>query len=419
MQAEIIAIGDEILVGQTVDTNSAFIARELNRAGVEVYLKRVVADTEEAITDALNKVHPATQIVMMTGGLGPTKDDITKNTLLQYFGGSLQFQPAVYENIKNLFRGFNREPQPVHKQQAYLPTSCTPLLNKMGTASGMHFKKGAVHYFSMPGVPYETEHIVQDRVIPWLRENLAPGYILHKTLLTQGIPESDLAELLADWENALPDFISLAYLPSPGMVKLRLTSRNKDKSKGSEELTRQSEKLRERLGNDIFGEDAQSLEEIIGLELKRRGQTLATAESCTGGYIAHLITSIPGSSGYFQGSIVSYTNKAKQELLGVQEVSLAQNGAVSEAVVKEMAVGAQGKLHADYAIATSGIAGPNGGTDQKPVGTIWIAVATPAGVKTRRYVFGRNRQRNIRKTALMALDLLRREIQKNEKRIVG
>lgn len=419
MQAEIIAIGDEILIGQTVDTNSAFIARELNAIGVEVYLKRVVADTQEAITDALNKVHPATQIVMMTGGLGPTKDDITKNTLLDYFGGNLEFHPKVYDNIVNLFRGFNREPQAVHKQQAYLPSSCEPLLNKMGTASGMHFKKGAVHYFSMPGVPYETEHLIKDRVIPWLKNNMAAGNILHKTVLTQGIPESDLAERLADWENALPSFISLAYLPSPGMVKLRLTSRHQNVEVGKKELRKQSDILKEILGHDIFGEDAQSLEEIIGLELKRSGTTLATAESCTGGYIAHLITSIPGSSAYFKGSVVSYTNQAKMELLGVQEDSLAQNGAVSEAVVSEMAVGAQGKLHADYAIATSGIAGPDGGSSKKPVGTIWIAVATPNGVKTRRYVFGRNRQRNIRKSTLMALDLLRREIQKNEKRIVG
>jgi len=418
MQAELIAIGDEILIGQTVDTNSAFIARQLAAVGIAVRQKRVIADTAEAITEALGELQPDTQLVFMTGGLGPTKDDITKGTLLDFFGGELVFHPEVYAHIEKLFAGFNREPQEVHRQQAYLPTSCRPLINKMGTAAGMHFQKDGRHFFSTPGVPYETEHLVQDHIIPWVVEHLSPGDLQHSTLLTQGIPESDLAERLKHWEEALPPFIKLAYLPSPGLVKLRLTARHRHRDTATEALQEQTEQLKALLGEDVFGEEAQSLEEIIGILLRANQWTLATAESCTGGYIAHLITSVAGSSDYFPGGVVSYSNRAKQELLGVSPHTLANYGAVSEATVIEMAEGARRRFRSDFALATSGIAGPGGGSEHKPVGTIWIALASANGTQTRRYVFGRNRQRNIRKTALMALDLLRRAMNKKQKAVV-
>ncbi len=412
MQAEIIAIGDEILIGQTVDTNSAFIATRLNSIGIKVAQKRVIADEAGAIERALDDVLSDTVLVFTTGGLGPTKDDITKKTLNGYFGGELVFNEKVYQNIVKLFRSFNRTPSEINRSQAFLPSSCKPVLNKIGTASGMHFKQGKRHYFSLPGVPYETEYLVENKIIPWISENLQKGNVVHRTLLTQGVPESELAEKIADWENSLPLGISLAYLPSPGLVRLRLSSYEEDSKEALKKINRKAKELREILGDIIFGENAQTLEEVIGISLKQKKATLSTAESCTGGYIAHLITSVPGSSEYFMGSIVSYSNRAKKELLEVNMENIVAHGAVSQEVIEQMAEGARQKFHTDFAIATSGIAGPTGGTDEKPVGTVWIAVAGPQRIIARQFRFGKNRERNIRKSALMALDMLRREIQK-------
>lgn len=414
MQAEIIAIGDEILIGQTIDTNSSFIATQLNLNGISVRQKRVIADDAEAIKNALDSIFPDTQLVFMTGGLGPTKDDITKKTLLEYFGGEMVFHPSIYEHIENLFASFGRKPSELNRGQAYLPDSCTPVLNHAGTAPGMRFEKNGVYYFSTPGVPYETQQLVEKQIVPWIRENLTKGTVVHKTILTQGVAESDLADKLESFEDQLPSSVKLAYLPSAGMVKLRLTSYEGDENEARAAVEREAEKIIDILGPIVFGENAQTLEEVIGISLKRGGKTISTAESCTGGYIAQMISAVPGASEYFMGSVVSYSNRAKMEMLGVTEASLENHGAVSQEVVSEMAIGARMRFHTDFAIATSGIAGPDGGSEEKPVGTIWIALASEEGVKARKFNFGNNRKRNIRKTALMALDLLRRELQKIE-----
>lgn len=414
MQAEIIAIGDEILIGQTVDTNSSFIAAQLNLNGISVFQKRVIADDADAIKSALDSISPKTKLVFMTGGLGPTKDDITKKTLLEYFGGEMVFHDHIYAHIENLFASFGRVPSETNRGQALLPSSCEPVLNSVGTAPGMRFEKDGVYYFSTPGVPYETEHLIESKIVPWIAENLVKGTVVHKTILTQGVPESELADMLSDFEDRLPEGVKLAYLPSPGMVKLRLTSYSGTEEEARSRVEQLAGEMTGIIGPVVFGHEAQTLEEVIGIRLREMGATLATAESCTGGYLSHLITSVAGSSDYFMGGIVSYANQAKEHLLGVESEALRNHGAVSKEVVMQMARGAQFKFGTTYALATSGVAGPGGGSEEKPVGTVWIATATPDGVKAKKFNFGNSRQRNIRKAALMALDLLRKEIQKIE-----
>lgn len=414
MQAEIIAIGDEILIGQTVDTNSSFIAAQLNLNGISVFQKRVIADDADAIKSALDSISPKTKLVFMTGGLGPTKDDITKKTLLEYFGGEMVFHDHIYAHIENLFASFGRVPSETNRGQALLPSSCEPVLNSVGTAPGMRFEKDGVYYFSTPGVPYETEHLIESKIVPWIAENLVKGTVVHKTILTQGVPESELADMLSDFEDRLPEGVKLAYLPSPGMVKLRLTSYSGTEEEARSRVEQLAGEMTSIIGPVVFGHEAQTLEEVIGIRLREMGATLATAESCTGGYLSHLITSVAGSSDYFMGGVVSYANQAKEHLLGVESEALRNHGAVSKEVVMQMARGAQLKFGTTYALATSGVAGPGGGSEEKPVGTVWIATATPDGVKAKKFNFGNSRQRNIRKAALMALDLLRKEIQKIE-----
>ncbi len=414
MQAELIAIGDEILIGQTIDTNSAFIASQLNAHGITVKQKRVIADKGEAIIEALDQILPETVLVFLTGGLGPTRDDITKRTLTEYFGGKLVFNEGVYQNIEQLFGSFKLKPMDAQRAQAELPDCCTPIINKMGTASGMHFERGGRHYFALPGVPYETEHLVKDSIIPWINENLQPGTVVHRTILTQGVSESDLADKLKDWENNLPPEISLAYLPSPGIVKLRLSTYAGDKQEVTERIDREIEKAKEILGSVVFGENEQTLEEVIGTMLKERDATVGTAESCSGGYIAHLLTRLPGSSETFKGSIVSYAIEAKINLLGVEEEVIEKYGVVSEEVAVAMAKGACEKLKTTFSVATTGYSGPTGGDEEQPTGTVWIAVSGPGRTVARQFNFGKNRQHNIRRTALTALNMLRREIYKIE-----
>jgi nicotinamide-nucleotide amidase len=414
MQTEIIAIGDEILIGQTVDTNSVFIAKHLNAMGIKVHLKRVIADDNEQIRFALDSLHPQTKLVFMTGGLGPTKDDITKHTLLEYFGGEMVFNQAVYDNVVRLFASFGREPKETNKSQAYLPSSCRAVLNDKGTAPGMHFSQNGIHYFSSPGVPYETEHLVRDKFLPWIEENLAAGKIYHKSLLTQGVPESFLAERLEDWENKLPANVKLAYLPAPGMVRLRLSGYGNTKAESLSLVEAQLPVMRQILGRDVFGEDNQTLPQVVGQLLAEKGLTLSLSESCTGGNIARLITEIAGSSKYFEGGVVNYSNRAKLEIIGVKEKTLAEHGAVAEATIKELAVGARAKFHTDFAVATSGVAGPMGGTAEKPVGMVWIAIASKHRVKAQVFRFGNSRLRNMQRATLMALDMLRREVEKFE-----
>ena len=414
MQAEIIAIGDEILIGQTIDTNSAFIASQLNLQGIQVHQKKVIADTAEAIVSAMESVHPDTKYVFMTGGLGPTKDDITKKTLLDYFGGEMIFEEAIYAHIKTLFASFNREPKEVHRQQAFVPSSCVTILNETGTAPGMRFERNGCFFFSTPGVPYETEHLVGDKILPWILETQMEGKLYHKTLITQGRGESDLAEILKDWEEALPPELKLAYLPSPGLVRLRLSGNAATKQESKSLVDAGVEVMHQLLGDLIFGEDASSLEEILGKSLLQRKMSISTAESCTGGYLGHLITKIPGSSAYYLGGVVAYSNQLKESLIGVPLDLIETHGAVSEAVALEMAKGIRERTGSDFGVATTGVAGPGGGSAEKPVGTVWIAVSGPQGEKARCYHFGSHRQRNIRRSALMALDRLRKEVQKIE-----
>lgn len=416
MQAEIITIGDEILIGQTVDTNSAWMGAALNDVGVDVCQVRSIRDTAEAIVAALNSLHPDTKLVLLTGGLGPTKDDLTKYTLNEYFGGELEYHEEIYAHIETLFARLNRVPNEMNRGQAMVPNVCTPLSNPNGTAPGMRFHKDGVYYISMPGVPYEMKGIMTAEVLPWIESTFMDQPITHKTILTHGVPESELAQMLEEWENNLPHPLKLAYLPSPGSVKLRLTARTGDHAQNVERIEQQFQKAKEILGDVVFGEDAQNLEGVIGVLLKRNHATFATAESCTGGSIAAKITSIPGSSSYFLGSIVSYSNEVKVHQLGVNEAEILVHGAVSENVVRQMAKGVQKRLHSTYSVATSGIAGPDGGTPDKPVGTVWICVSGPNSTKAEKFQFGNNRARNVKRSVLMGLDMLRKMILEDEKR---
>jgi len=411
MQAEIITIGDEILIGQTVDTNSAWMGQNLNEVGVDVHSIQSVRDTKESILGSLAHIDAQSTLILITGGLGPTKDDITKTTLSEYFNTELEFREDVFDHLKSLFQSMGRDISNLNRDQAWLPKDCETLRNDVGTAWGMKFKdeKGR-YYISMPGVPYEMKFLMREHILPWIKKDLLGIDILHKTLLTQGIPESVLADRIKDWEEKLPSKIKLAYLPSPGLVKLRLTAKG-NRAELQPLMDEEEKKLRAILGNAIFGTNADSLQALVGDLLLKNNWTLSTAESCTGGYISHLLTSISGSSRYFTGSIVSYDNRIKKEFLGVKEASLTQFGAVSEEVVKEMALGGRDRMQTDWCIAISGIAGPDGGTEEKPVGTVWLGIAGPEGkIQAKRFQFGQGRDRNIRRSALMALDQLRREL---------
>jgi nicotinamide-nucleotide amidase len=312
MQAEIITIGDEILIGHTIDTNSAWLGQKLNELGVEVVQIRSISDNREDIVQALNHLHPLTRLVLMTGGLGPTKDDLTKKTLADYFQSPLVFNQEVFAHIEALFQQLGRNISQLNREQAMVPEAAEPLFNAMGTAPGMRFKKGEVYIISMPGVPYEMKHIMSTHVLPWIEQELITSNILHKTILTQGVPESELAARIEGFEDQLPPEIKLAYLPSPGIVKLRLTARGQDRAALEALLQLEAEKLKIAAGSAVFAEDSGTLQEVIGQLLIEKGATLGTAESCTGGYIASLITQIPGSSNYFKGSVVAYANVVKE-----------------------------------------------------------------------------------------------------------
>jgi len=411
MKVEIITIGDELLIGQVVDTNSAWMAEQINLLGINVHQITSISDNREHILSTLREASLRADVLLITGGLGPTNDDITKDVLSEYFDSPLVFNADAYNQIEQLFalRGF-----PVTKlnhMQAMLPECCIPLQNSGGTAPGMWFEKDKIIYVSMPGVPFEMKAIMTQEVLPRLA-SLSPVTILHKTILTQGVGESFLAARIADWEGKLPKQIKLAYLPQPGLVRLRLTASGSDSEKLNKEMSQVTSELVDLIPEYIFGFDNDSLEDVIGKQLRSLKLTLSTAESCTGGYIAHLITGISGSSDYFKGSIVAYSNEIKENLLGVKHETLLKNGAVSEATVKEMAEGARKKLGSDCSIAISGIAGPLGGTDEKPVGTTWIAVSSPAGLVAEKFLLGEHRGRNIRKAGITALNMLRKELNK-------
>lgn len=411
--AECLCIGDELLIGQTLDTNSAWIGQELGLSGIRPVRTRVVGDQLEAILEALGSCR--SDIVLITGGLGPTKDDITKRCLCAFFGTRLVRNAEAEARILGLFARMGRQArdvQPADLAQAMLPESCTPLANELGTASGMWFEREGRVYVSLPGVPYEMESIMTQSVLPRLRAMFDPPTIVHRTLLTTGLGETALAGKLEHWENKLEgEGIHLAYLPSPGLVKLRLsTYAGADPEEARERVDRQAEQLYSLIPGLIFGEGRQQLEEVAGARLRQLGQTLALAESCTGGYLSHLVTSVPGSSAYYIGGVVSYANAVKMEELGIPADMLELNGAVSGPVAERMAEGVRKALKSDWAVSTTGVAGPDGGTAEKPVGTVWMAVAGPAGTISAKGMFMGPRALIIRRAALAALNLLRKQL---------
>lgn len=410
--AEIISVGDELLIGQVVNTNASWMAAELNKNGIQVVQVSAIGDNGDRIKSALDEAFKRADIVLLTGGLGPTKDDITKNVLAAYFNSEMVFHQPTYEHIKVLFRLRNYQVTEVNRMQALIPERCIPLKNNHGTAPGMWFELGEKVAVSMPGVPFEMQALMLDEVLPRLNEKFLRSAIYHKTIMTHGLGESALAERISEWENNLPATIKLAYLPQPGIVRLRLSSSGEDMARVTKAINEQCERLHSFFPDLIFGYDDVSMEEVIGDYLKRLGKKLSVAESCTGGYVSHLITAIPGSSAYFNGSVVSYSNQSKARLLGVSEALIEEYGAVSQQVVEAMAAGALIRFDADYALSISGIAGPDGGTVEKPVGTVWIGLATPTGVTSKLFLFGEHRGRNIRRAALTALNLLRLDLQK-------
>lgn len=411
MNAELITIGDEILIGQVVDTNSAYLATELNKLGISVIQITSVPDIRERILKAFDDAGSRSDLIISTGGIGPTSDDITKPTLAEYFGSRLILVPEVLERIKSLLAKRGVELNDRNKKQAELPDNCELLSNSAGTAQGMWFKKEGRDYISLPGVPYEMKAIFREQLEPRLRKRFILPAIQHITVLTHGIPESEMANLIHDWEKDLPENIKIAYLPSPGLLRLRITGRTTGQAEELKTvMENEVEKLKNIIGKHIFGYNDDKLEVIVGKLLKDNNLSLSLAESCTGGLISLLITSVPGSSAYYKGGIVAYSNDIKTTDLNVSPYTLLLNGAVSQAVVEQMAEGVRNRYQSDYAIAVSGIAGPTGGTEDKPVGTTWIAVASKKRIVSRVHNFGEDRGRNMQKAAVAALFMLREEI---------
>ena len=406
MNAIIITIGDEILMGQILDTNAQYMARRLTETGIEVVELLSIPDKREEIYETVDYAMQEADLILVTGGLGPTKDDVTKKVLAEYFGSRLVFHAQAMEWLEELLRNRNLPMNENNKSQAILPDNCRILRNFKGTASGMWFEKGWKSLISMPGVPFEMEHLMETYVIPDLKARYPHLQLAYRMLKVYDIPESQLAEHLESWENTLADGMKLAYLPSPGMVRLRITA----KGESVKRLDETCESLKSVLGEMRFTEGEDSLEKQIGTVFRKKNVTLATAESCTGGEIAHMITSVPGSSAYFKGAVVSYANEVKIHVLGVSAEDIDREGAVSETVVLQMAEGVRKLLHTDYAVATSGVAGPDGGTPDKPVGTVWIGVATPEKAFARKFVFSFTRERNIAKAAAKALEMVMREV---------
>ena len=405
MLAEIITIGDEILIGQIVDTNSAHIARELNNAGIRVKQISSVSDDREHILTALAEAKGRADIILITGGLGPTKDDITKKTLAEYFNTRLVENADALANVVNIFAKYNRPLLEVNRLQAQVPENCEVILNKNGTAPGMWFYVDGKIYISMPGVPHEMMYMMEE-VILKLKASLKLPFIIHKTILTVGEGESFLADRIADIEDSLPPFIKLAYLPKLGQVRLRLSGYGEDEQLLREKVDEFSAKIVERVAEVVAAEEDIAIEKAILNYMGGRGLTLSVAESCTGGYLSSLFTQHPGSSKVFFGGAVTYANELKEEILSVKPETIQQYGAVSGETVTEMVEGALVKFKSDYAIAITGIAGPDGGTPEKPVGTVWIGVASVKKTVIKKFTFGNKRQQNIERSAINALNML-------------
>ncbi len=410
MNASIITIGDEILIGQIVDTNSVSIARHLNDAGIVVREKVSIGDDRSAIVETLRRSLAASQVVIITGGLGPTKDDITKKTLAEMFGSRLVNDPVVAAHVERMLTERGIAFNELNRSQALVPACCTVLFNAHGTAPGMWFEDEGRVVVSLPGVPFEMEHLMQDEVMPRLKDRFALKQIVHRTLITSGLAESMLAERIETWETALPPYLKLAYLPNPGAVRLRLSAYEVEGESVSQEIERQFAALRTLIPEHIVGFETATLQELVHNLLTERGQTLATAESCTGGTIAARFTAMPGASAYFRCGVVSYSNEAKIGLLGVDPAALERFGAVSEQVARQMAEGVRRAADSDYAVATTGIAGPAGGSAGKPVGTVWIAVAGPRGTVAVLKQCGTDRGQIIDRASSQAIALLREQL---------
>jgi nicotinamide-nucleotide amidase len=410
MIAEILSIGDELLIGQTINTNASWIGSELAKIGGRVIRVSTISDDKNEIISALNNLHPTTNCLILTGGLGPTKDDITKHTLCEFFETELEIHQPTLEKIQAYFAARNRPMLESNNLQAALPKDCVILNNSYGTASGMWFEKNNVITISLPGVPYEMKGIMSEEVFPRLKSKFNLKAIYHKTALTQGIGESFLAEKIKDWENRIrEEGFGLAYLPSPGMVKLRISSYSG--ATDSKKINAYFEELKSIIPEALWGFEQDTLPEVIGKLLTQKGLTIGTIESCTGGLLANTIVSNSGASHYFSGSLVTYSNHQKHRLANVSVDAILNHGAVSEDVAIEMAKGAKERLGVDICISTTGIAGPDGGTENKPVGLVWIAIAFKNKTIARKFQFGDNRERNMQMTVLSALNWLRFELE--------
>ncbi len=407
MISEIITIGDELLIGQVVNTNASWMAKHLNDNGADVRQITSISDAESEIIRALKEAESRVDLILITGGLGPTHDDITKDVLCRYFQTYLVEDSNVLEAVQTFFQRKGLVLTELNRNQAMVPKGCTVIQNPLGTAPGLAFHKNGKLFVAMPGVPYEMKHIMQSFVFQWLKDNYKGNIILHKTIMTQGIGESFLAVKIEKWVKELPESIKLAYLPSPGIVRLRLSMKGNNRDEMEKKLQAETDKLKVLIPEYFWGFDDEKLETVVGSLLKELNSSVCTAESCTGGYIAHRITGVAGSSYYFKGSLIAYDNDVKKGLLKVPARILKESGAVSKEVVEIMAREACKLLNTDYAVSVSGIAGPDGGTPDKPVGTVWIAVAGPDVLISKRFLFGDERERNIIRAGNAALGLLR------------
>jgi nicotinamide-nucleotide amidase len=415
MKAAIITIGDEILIGQIVDTNSAFMAKSLDKIGVEIYEMISISDNKQHILDTLNNFQNKVDLVLITGGLGPTKDDITKKTFCDYFDDELVVNNEVLAHVTQIIEGFyKRKITQLNKDQALVPSKCTVLHNLVGTAPGMWMKKENTVFISLPGVPFEMKYLVENEIIPKVVREYKRPYILHKTILTYGQGESMVAERIENWENNLPEFLKLAYLPSLGRVRLRLSARGTNKEFLENAIEENVASLTKIIGDIIVGfDDDETIERVLGKLLIQQNKTISTAESCTGGKIAQILTSVSGASNYFKGSIVSYSTETKIAVLGIPEDLIKEYSVVSAEVAKQMAINVKNIMKTDYAIATTGNAGPTKGDSNAELGTVFIALATPKGVIVNEFNFGQSREKVIDRAVIKSLEILRKEILKN------
>ncbi|RZK08011.1 MAG: CinA family nicotinamide mononucleotide deamidase-related protein [Flavobacterium sp.] len=415
MKATIVTIGDEILIGQIIDTNSGFIAKTLDKIGIEINEMISISDDKNHILDTFSKLQNKVDLVLITGGLGPTKDDVTKKTFCDYFEDELIVNDEVLVHVTQLIEGIYKRPiSQINKDQALVPSKCTVLFNQFGTAPGMWMKKGNTVFISLPGVPYEMKGLIENEIVPKIIKEYKRPYILHQTILTYGQGESLVAERIEDWENNLPNFIKLAYLPSPGRVRLRLSARGTDEGDLKKAIAENVASLAKIIGDIIVGyDDSETIEVVLGRILTQQKKTISTAESCTGGKIAQMLTAIPGSSAYFKGSIVSYAKETKINVLKVSEETIKKYSVVSEEVAKEMALSIQKMMDTNYAISVTGNAGPTKDDTDEEIGTVFIALATPENVIVEKFNFGQPREKVIDRAVNKSLEMLQKEILKN------